>query len=208
MPRPLSRAQVANQLTFLLKGHLKNVQIAYIRAATLLARVRDEKLWLALKHSSLEDYASKRLGLQRTALYKYLQIYDWLRKSHRGWLARRPKGFIPELSDAHALLWLENRLEEPHLAEPLRKQLEAMRKKALAGALTEREFRELQNRGREQSDSLRTIVSRLRSLRRMAAGVPQCPAETIAGLDAAIRAAEAALGSADKVARLRGMRAA
>jgi len=35
----LSPAQIANQITFRLKGDLKNAQIAYIRAAQLLARV-------------------------------------------------------------------------------------------------------------------------------------------------------------------------
>jgi hypothetical protein len=42
MPRPPSPAQRAVQVTFLLKGHLKNARIAYIRAAVLLARVRAE----------------------------------------------------------------------------------------------------------------------------------------------------------------------
>ena len=42
MPRTPSPAQRAVQITFLLKGHLKNARIAYIRAAVLLAKVRDE----------------------------------------------------------------------------------------------------------------------------------------------------------------------
>ena len=68
MRRALSPAQIANQVTFVLKGHLKNVRLAFIRAAKLLARVRDEKLWQALKFRSLEEYAVKRLGLQSSAL--------------------------------------------------------------------------------------------------------------------------------------------
>jgi len=94
VPRSLSPAQRAVQITFVLKGHLKNIQLAYLRAAALLARMRDEKLYRALKHESLEDYADVRLGLQRAALYRYLQIYDWVREFHPAWLARRPKGFI------------------------------------------------------------------------------------------------------------------
>jgi hypothetical protein len=39
--RPPSPAQIAIQVTFVLKGHLKNARIAYIRAAILLARVRE-----------------------------------------------------------------------------------------------------------------------------------------------------------------------
>ena len=44
MARAISPAQRANQITFVLKGHLKNVQVAYVRAAAMLAMVRDEKI--------------------------------------------------------------------------------------------------------------------------------------------------------------------
>jgi hypothetical protein len=195
MPRPPSQAQIANQVTFLLKGDLKNARIAYIRAAVRLAQVRDQKLWQALKFRSLEEYAAKRLPLQKTRL----------RRSHPGWLVRRPKGFIPELSDADALMWLESRLEDPHLSDALRREVEAMRKKALIGYLTEREFRALQSSGRKREVTLRGLFTRLGSLRRLAARVPQCPAPLIAGLDSAIRAAEAALGAARHVAALKGV---
>ena len=48
---------------FILKGHLKNVQVAYMRAAAMLTMVRDEKIFLALKHETIDDYAEKRLEL-------------------------------------------------------------------------------------------------------------------------------------------------
>jgi len=64
MGRPPSPAQRAVQITFVLKGHLKNVQVAYIRVAALLARVRDEKLYRALGHATMDDYAAARLRLQ------------------------------------------------------------------------------------------------------------------------------------------------
>ena len=86
MPRSLSPAQIANQVTFLLKGHLKNARIGYIRAAKLLARVRDEKLWKALKFPDIEAYARQDLGLGRSSLYHYLQVHDWLRDYHPAWL--------------------------------------------------------------------------------------------------------------------------
>src|SRR5881409_2752596 len=104
MGRPPSPAQRAVQITFVLKGHLKNVQVAYIRVAALLARVRDEKLYRALGHATMDDYAAVRLGLQHAQLYRYLAVYDWIREFHHPWLARRPKGFIPELTDAQALM--------------------------------------------------------------------------------------------------------
>ncbi len=93
-------------------------------------------------------------------------------------------------------------IEDPHLSEALRREVEAMRKKALVGQLTEREFRALQSSGRKREVTLRGLFARLRSLRRLAARVPQCPAPLIAGLDSAIRAAEAALGAARHVAGL------
>lgn len=68
MVRALSPAQVANQLTWQLKGDLKNIQLAYVRVAARLARIRDQELWKALGHRSIEDYAQKRLGQQRAML--------------------------------------------------------------------------------------------------------------------------------------------
>jgi hypothetical protein len=206
MPRPPSPAQIAIQVTFVLKGHLKNVQIAYIRAASLLAKVRDERLWQALKHPTIEDYAAERLGLQRAALYRYLQIFDWLHAEHPAWLAPRPKGFIPELSDAYALMWIEQRLRDPHLEESLRRELDRFREKALVGRLTEREFRSLRDRGRVVIAPLRALVKRIRSVRRFASSVPKVPPATLEALDAARRSAEAAVEAAGRVTRFVGIR--
>ena len=202
MPRALSPAQRAVQITFVLKGHLKNIQLAYLRAAALLARMRDEKLYRALKHESLEDYADVRLGLQRAALYRYLQIYDWVREFHPAWLARRPKGFIPELTDAYALMWIERRLRDPHLGEALRAELEAMRRKALAGRLSSREFEELRHRGRKRETSLGSLLTGLRVLRRRAATGADVPGAILEGLDGLIRQVQAAVDAAGHVARL------
>jgi hypothetical protein len=59
-----------------------------LRVAALLAKVRDERLFAALKHPSIEESAAKRLGLQRASVYRYLQIYDWAREFHAGCGAR------------------------------------------------------------------------------------------------------------------------
>ena len=123
----LTPAQIANQVTFVLKGHLKNARIGYIRAASLLARVREEKLWKALGHATIEEYAERQLGLRRTSLYRYLQVHDWLRDYHPAWLNRRPKGFIPEISDIGTLVWIDKQLANSHLADPLRVLLGRLR---------------------------------------------------------------------------------
>lgn len=207
MRSSLSPAQIANQITFRLKGDLKNAQIAYIRAAQLLARVRDEKLWQALRFPTMEEYAAKRLQLQRSALYHYLQIHDWLRRFHPSWLAQKPKGFIPDLTEASALMWIDRYLEKENAPEAMRKELEAMRKKALAGALTDREFRALRDRLRVSVPPLRTMLRRMKSLRRAAASVPRFPAEALAALDASIHAVEQSLTSAEESSKLAARRA-
>jgi hypothetical protein len=130
--------------------------------------VRDEKLWKALEHPTIEDYAEQRLGLRRTSLYHYLRVNDWLRAYHPAWLERRPAGFIPEISDIGTLVWIDRHLQGAHLAEPLRKELESMRKKAMAGKLTEREFREFRSRLARKKDPLRVLLQRLRGVRRFA----------------------------------------
>jgi hypothetical protein len=207
MPRALSPAQIANQITFRLKGDLKNAQIAYIRAAKLLAQVRDEKLWQALRFQTIEEYAAKRLQLQRSALYHYLQIHDWLRRFHPSWLAQKPKGFIPDLTEASALMWIDRYLEAKNPPEALRKELEAMRRKALSGALTDREFRALRDRLRGSIPPLRAILRRMKSLRRAAVRVPRFPADALASLDASIGAVEQSLASAEESSKLAARRA-
>jgi hypothetical protein len=176
MPAKISPAQRALQIIFVLKGDLKNVQMSYIRAGAKLAKIRDEKLWRALKHDSLESCAQARLGLGRSSLYRYLKIYDWIRKSHRGWLAKHPKGFIPELTEAYDLIWIEEQLEDEHLAPAMRKELEALRQKGLSGKLTQSELEEFRERGRKHRDSLTAVSASLRGIRGRLAALPVSPA--------------------------------
>ena len=205
MGRPPSPAQRAVQITFVLKGHLKNVQVAYIRVAALLARVRDEKLYRALGHATMDDYAAARLGLQHAQLYRYLAVYDWIREFHRPWLARRPKGFIPELTDAQALMWIEHRLRDPHLSDGLRKEFERLHAKALAGRLTLREFQEARRQGSEGTPPLRAVLRTLRAARRRLAGIPGLSAKPLETLDALIEEIEAAVATTHRIARLAGL---
>ncbi len=202
MPRTPSAAQRAVQVTFVLKGHLKNVQISYLRAATLLAKVRDERLYAALRHDSLESYASARLGLGRASLYRYLQIHDWAREFHPKWLDRKPKGFIPELTDAYALMWIDRRLADPGLDPELRRKLEAMRAKALAGRLSHGEFQKVQGQANKDVSPLRSLLSALRAARRRAARVGHLPAEILRDLDTFIARVSALAEGAARVGSL------
>ncbi|MGH7897469.1 MAG: hypothetical protein ACREQQ_05925 [Candidatus Binatia bacterium] len=207
MTRPTSPAQIAAQVTFLLKGHLKNARIAYIRAAVMLARVRHEKLWQALRYRSLAEYAEKQLRLHETTLYKYLRVHDWLKEKHPSWLAKRPKGFIPELSDVESLGWIEKQLENGDLDADLREDLEAAQKQALQGTLSYREFVALRARARKVLPPLRSLLGRTRALRKAAARVARVPRSALEAYDEAIRTLEAAVAATEPITRLRGLSA-
>ena len=92
-------------------------------------------MWQTLKHPDIESYAEERLDLKQSSLYKYLQVYDWMAESHPAWLLPHPKGFIPELSDADDLMWIEKELKRTDLAPEKRKALEALQAKGLNGTL-------------------------------------------------------------------------
>ena len=160
-------------------------------------------------YTSLEDYAEKRLRLGRASLYRYLQIYEWVRKSHGGWLAKHPKGFIPDLSDAFELIWIEKQLENPALGAATRAELEAMRRKALAGELTQREFDEFRRRGQKRHDTLGAVAASLRAIRRRAAALDEFPAQALRDIDEALdrlKSASGALARVAVLAKARGMR--
>jgi hypothetical protein len=116
--------------------------------------------------------ASASVGRRSIAIW---QIYDWVRKDHPGWLAKRPKGFIPELTDAYGLMWIEKRLEDEHLGPQTREELEALRKKALEGKLTKEDVEEFKKRGEQRRDSLTAIAASLRAIRKPAAALRDFP---------------------------------
>lgn len=185
--KPKTAVQQALEVTWVLKGHLKNAQISYLRVGAMLRRVRDEKLYSALGHADIESYAEARLHLGRTSLYRYLKVYDWVSVNHKEWLEPKPKGFIPDLSDVADLIWIEQKLEEKNLNAKTRAALEELKKKALAGELKKRDLSGLRKRGKtEGEDGLKTILSQLRSVRRRGAQLASMPPEVISGLDGLI----------------------
>ena len=195
MRKKPSPAELANRITYFLKGDLKNLQTDYLHAGAKLAKIRDEKLYRALKHESMEDYAAKRLGMSRTSLYRYLQIHDWAKKEHPGWLAKHPKGFIPELTDAYGLMWIDQRLADPHLGADTRKDLEALRKQGLAGSLPESQLEKFRKRGEKRHDTLGAIAASLRALRRRAAALGDFPPAALSEIDSALEVLKSASGA-------------
>ena len=207
--RPLSPAQRANNIAYFLKGDLKNLQTAYLHAGAKLAQIRDEKLYLALKYPSMEEFAERRFGMRRTSLYRYLQIYDWARRRHREWFAKHPKGFIPELYDAYGLKWIEDRLDDPHVGPETRNELEILRKKALAGTLTQKELDAFRRHGEKRRDSLTAVAASFRADRRRLAALPDVAPGLVAEIDAFLDHLKSASGAVARAARLRsadGMR--
>ena len=178
----------ALQVTWVLHGQLKRARIQFLYIGKLLAQVRDENLYTALGHADLADYAAKRLRLGRASLYRYIQVYDWVKQSHPEWLEKPTKGFIPDLSDAADLMWIENELKRTDRSAADRAALEAMRTKGLDGRLRRndlRQWRHKRNNGKK-TDTLAAYLSELRRLRNRAAKVVGMPSEVIAHLDAAI----------------------
>ena len=182
-PNPI--VQEALEVTWTLKGHLKSARIAYIRVGALLARVRDKMLYAALHHPDMESYAQERLRLGRASLYRYLQVYDWIARSHKEWLAPKPQGFIPDLADATDLIWIEEELAKSDLDPKRKAALEDLQKKGLEGRLRDGEVAAFRRQGRDE-DSLKAFLSRLRALRLRGARLADMPPDAISDLDAAI----------------------
>jgi len=178
--------QEALQTTWLLKGSLKNAQLAYLRVGKLLSQVREKKMYESLNHVDIEDYAEKRLQLGRSSLYKYLQVYDWVGSNHPDWLQPKPKGYIPDLNDIASLMVVEKGLQQKNVSPKRRKQLQALKDKALAGGLTESEVRGLGKTSVAKVYTMKSFLSNLKALRKKVAGVSGMPAEVIAHLDAAL----------------------
>lgn len=179
-------SQEALELTWVLKGNLKNAQVSYLRIGSLLAQIRDRQLYGALHHDSIEAYAEERLNLGRTSLYRYLQVHDWAAASHPDWLQPKPAGFIPDLSDAGDLMWIEKQLAAKDVAATTRAKLVELQSKALKGQLRQRELDAFRKQAGARTDAVGTFLSKLRTLRRSGLQLKQLPPEAIAKLDAAI----------------------
>jgi hypothetical protein len=183
---PPTPVQEALQITWLLKGKLKSAQIAYLRIGELLVQVRDRKLYAALKHADLEEYAFERLQLGRASLFRYLQAYDWVSKSYPEWLEPKPKGYIPDLSDVADLIWIEKELTRTDLAASTRAALATLQQKALEGKLKQSDLDAFRRKPVVNKEVIKTCLSKLRTVRRRFAELKSVPPEVITHLDAAI----------------------
>ena len=188
-------AQEALQLTWLLKGKLKSAQIAYLRIGEMLAEVREKEMFKVLHHDNLEAYADERLNLGRSALYQYLDIYDWVVECHREWLQPKPKGYIPVLTVANNLRWIERKLAAKDLDAETRTKLEELRARGLVGRLRPRDMKAFREWSQPDTNVLRTLLAKLRTLRRNSARLKSIPPEVLSKLDGAVEVVEHAMAA-------------
>ena len=193
VPAPV---QEALQVTWQLNGAIKVIQIAYIRACKLLHRVREEKLWAELKHPDMVSYAWARLKLKRSALYEYLDVYDWMAEFHPQWLLPHPKGFIPGLSDATEIMWMDRELKRADLEPARRAGLEELRAKGLKGELKEGELARWRRQGATSDTAMKSLLLDCRRLRKRAGKLVHLPPKFLADMDDAISELAQALGGA------------
>jgi len=180
---PKTKVQQALEITWVLKGHLKNAQISYLRVGAMLRRIRDEALYAELKHPDMESYAEERLHLGRASLYRYLQVYDWVAKNHKEWLEPKPQGFIPDLADAAGLIWIEQKLGQKNLNKETKSTLEGLRQKALDGKLKSKDLNKVRKQGKAKDDGLKAFLSKLRRLRKQGVALASLPPEAITQFD-------------------------
>jgi hypothetical protein len=180
--------QEALQVNWELQGCLKNVQIAFLRAAKLLVRMRDEKLHLPMNHKTLEEYAREHLKLERSSLYKYLRVYDWVKVNHPEWLDPKPGMFIPELADIADIVQIEKELKREDLSPEKKKALNGLRKKALKGDLHDGALPALKKGTRSsRKESLKGLIAKLQAARRVAGSLSSVTPDIVAQIDAAIQ---------------------
>ena len=187
-PKVPAAVQEALQLTWVLKGHLVRSQKLYLLVGRELARVRDEKLHAALKHPNMADYALQRLGLSERSLYRYLQVYDWVRVAHAEWLEPGYKGKIPDLAEMPEMIWLEKQLARKNLRPETRARMESAHQSGLAGKLDAKAVRAMRQSQHGSDLSLRALLAALRAVRKRASGLEGVPGEVVTNLDEAIEA--------------------
>lgn len=178
--------QEALEYNYLINGGIKSNRMAFLRLGRLMVYVRDNRLFLKLNHPNMEDYAWEHLTLGKTQLYKYLNAYDWVFEKHKDWLAPHPKGYIPDLSDLDAILWLEKRIASNDINDTTRAELKELLKKALEGKLRKGEIDPYRKKKHDGDDNLKSFLSQLRRLRKRGSEMKAMPTTVITDLDHAI----------------------
>jgi hypothetical protein len=177
--------QEAGMITGQLVAKLKNVTTGFLDIGALLVQVRDRKLYEPLHDPDLETYADRRLDLGRSSLYGYIKVYEWVKLKHPEWLVRPArKRRIPNLTKIYDLMQIEDTLAQKDVDPDKRAGLEKLRKKAIAGKLRRGELADLSKRTPLTSEeSLRKLLSDLRTARRRAVRLQPVTPDIVSGID-------------------------
>lgn len=184
--------QAAGKITGDLINNLQNIRKTFLKIGMLLTEVRDRKFYETLHHKDMAEYALKRLDMSKTAMYRYMQVYEWARAKHPEWLdPTKKKKRIPELTQAVGAMWADQELAKENLEPERKATLEKLQKKALARKLTVKELRAAQQRTNKLNPNKGTakMLASLRAMRKRGErdGVS---AQLLAAVDSAIRVAE------------------
>jgi len=108
-------------------------------------------------------------------------------------------------------MWIEEQLEDEHVGPETRNDLEMLRRKALAGTLTQRELDAFRHRGEKRRDSLTAVAASFRACRRRLGALPDVSPTLLAEIDVFLDPLKSASGAVARAASLRnahGMRLA
>ena len=156
----------AGKITGDLINALQTVRKSFLRVGQLLTEVRDCKHYLALHDADVETYASKRLGLSKTSTYRFMRVYAWAKEHHPEWLDPEKKVRIPNLFEIEGIVWIEKELAEKKTDPARKEELEALKKKALAGKLPKKNLQAVQRRASKTDKGERKLISATRALRK------------------------------------------
>jgi hypothetical protein len=92
-------------------------------------------------------------------------------------------------------MWIEDRLEDEHLGPETRNELETLRRKALAGTLTQKELDAFRRRGEKRRDSFAAVVATFFAARRRLGKLPDVSPELLAAADAFLVRLKSASGA-------------
>jgi len=183
--------QAAGKITGDLINNLQNIHKTFLKIGMLLTEVRDRKFYETLHHKDMAEYALKRLDMSKTAMYRYMQVYEWVRVKHPEWLDATKKIRIPELTQVVGAMWADQELAKADLEPERKATLEKLQKKALAGDLSDKELRTAQERTNKLKPKKHTakMLASLRALRKRGERDGES-AQLLAAIDHAIRIAE------------------
>lgn len=134
-PKGEPSRQEAERITHALHKYIIVATLDGLRAAMLLARVSERKLYTFLGYPELPQYALHELHLDDDTLDRYLRLHAWARAHHPEWLSSDPPYYVRDLHYVADVIWLETTLVRDRHAPKKRERLIELHAQALKGEL-------------------------------------------------------------------------